>query len=80
MEYYSAVKNDIMKCVGRWMELEKASSVRYLRPRKTNMIRIRFYVDISREERRLLPILGSHSAESSQDLQVTQVQGPAVEG
>lgn len=62
------------------MELEKASSVRYLRPRKTNMIRIRFYVDISREELRLLPILGSHSAESSQDLQVTQVQGPAVEG
>lgn len=59
MECYSAaVKNDIMKCVGKWMELERSSLVRYLRPRKTNTIRIRFYVDISCEELRLIPILG----------------------
>lgn len=58
MEYYSAAKNDVMKCVGKWMELERPSLVRYLRPRKTNTIHIRFYVDSSCEELQLIPILG----------------------
>ena len=45
-QYYSAV--DTMKIAGKCRELEKNSSrVKYLRLRKTSVVSIPFYVDIS---------------------------------
>ena len=49
IEHYSGIKkNQIMKFTGKWMQLEKKSSlVRYLRSRMRNMVCNWLYVVIS---------------------------------
>ena len=48
MEYYLAVKNDIMKFAGKQMELEKISSpVKYPRLRKISIVCTHLYMDVS---------------------------------
>lgn len=45
---YSAVnKNEIMKSTGKWVEIEKSSSERQPRPRKTKIVCFLLYVGVS---------------------------------